>query len=243
MADAAMTIRAFSPVACVLVVAVACGGGNPPAKTARDTPEEQEQEGGGTPLDVSSEIGALDEDKVNEAFSGSIKELQRCLDQGSRRIEFIGGGVSFYVKVDGSGRLSHAHLEQTSLGDRETEKCMLGVLRGKSWPAPVGGDAGYARKSFDFDPPNDVRPPEEWSSDRVVESLAKKSDEIAKCKNGSSGEFTVTMYVSADGDALGVGIAPPDEAGEAAVDCLVDVIKGAKYPDPGGWAAKVTFTL
>lgn len=236
-----MRIRTVAFAACAL--ALSCGGGEPPPKTASDVPVDEERGEEGSPLAVSSEIGALDEDKVNEAFSGSIKELQRCLDRGSRRIEFIGGAVSFYVKVDGTGRLSHAHVEQSSLGDRETEKCMLDVLKQKSWPAPVGGEEGYARKSFDFDPPNDVRPPEAWSAERVQETLDKKSGDIAKCKNGSRGEFTVTMYVSADGDALGVGIAPPDESGEAVVDCLVDVIKGEKYPDPGGWAAKVTFTL
>ena len=30
-------------------------------------------------------------------------------------------------------------------------------------PKPVGGDVGLARKSFDFDPPNDVRPPADYS--------------------------------------------------------------------------------
>jgi hypothetical protein len=238
-----MIIRAGSTLVCALTLTLGCGGGDPPPKTAGDVEIEPEDGREGAPLDVSSEIGALDEDKVNEAFSGSIKELQRCLNQGSERVEFIGGAVSFYVKVDGSGKLSHAHLEQTSLGDRETEKCMLDVLKRKSWPPPVGGEEGYARKSFDFDPPNDVRPPTEWSSDRVSETLEEKSDEISKCKNGSRGAFKATMYVSTQGEALSVGIAPPDESGEAAVDCLVEVVKGASYPKPGSWPAKVTFDL
>jgi hypothetical protein len=88
-----------------------------------------------------------------------------------------------------------------------------------------------------------VRPPTEWSSDRVSETLEDKSDDISKCKNGSSGAFKATMYVSTQGEALSVGIAPPDESGESAVDCLVEVVKGASYPKPGSWPAKVTFDL
>jgi hypothetical protein len=51
------------------------------------------------------------------------------------------------------------------------------------------------------------------------------------------------MYVGTDGHALSVGVTPPDSHGEAAVDCLVGVLKEAKYPSPGSWPAKVTFTL
>lgn len=223
--------------------ALACGGSEPAPKTADDQTEPPPERSSGPSLAVSGEIGALDEEKVTETFSDSIGELQGCLEQGARRVEFIGGSVSFYVKVDGSGRISHAHLEQSSLGDRETEKCMLDVLRKKSWPAPVGGESGYARKSFDFDPPNDVRAPTEWSPDQVSEALDAKSGDIAKCKNGSRGSFSATMYVSTGGDVLSVGITPPDEAGEASVDCLVDVVRGATFPKPGSWPAKVTFDL
>jgi hypothetical protein len=40
-----------------------------------------------------------------------------------------------------------------------------------------------------------------------------------------------------------VGIASSDESGEKAADCLVDLLKGAKFPSPGSWPAKVTFSL
>ncbi len=222
---------------------VACGGGETNPKTAVDVPGARDDEGDSAPLDVTAEIGALDQDKVDQVFSASIKGLQGCLNQGARRVEFIGGAVAFFVKVDTSGQLVHAHVEQSTLGDRETEKCMLGVLRAKSWPAAVGGEVGYARKSFDFDPPNDVRPPTEWESDRVSESLDDKSALIAECKNGASGSFTATMYVSTEGEPLAVGITPPDESGEASVDCLVEIVKSTTYPKPGSWPAKVTFSL
>jgi hypothetical protein len=42
---------------------------------------------------------------------------------------------------------------------------------------------------------------------------------------------------------ISAGIAPPDDRGERSVDCMVDVIKGLKFPSPGSWPAKVTFDV
>ena len=120
---------------------------------------------------------------------------------------------------------------------------MLDVLRGKDWPAPVGGKEGHARNSFDFDPPNDVRPAEEWPSDKVEEALDEKRSEIASCKSSAPGTYQVTMYVKTSGEALSVGVTPPDAQGESAVDCLVETLKAAEYPKPGSWPAKVSFSL
>jgi hypothetical protein len=77
----------------------------------------------------------------------------------------------------------------------------------------------------------------------VDEVLDKKAAEIADCKSGTSGGFTATMYIDTDGNPIGVGVTPPDQGGEQAVDCLVDLLKGETYPSPGSWPAKVTFTL
>lgn len=230
-------------VVAVVLGLPACGGSEPSAKTV-DTPQTEEDDRPQGPVpSVSGEVGALDQGKVDKAFETSVKELSRCLESGAKRVEFLGGGVAFYVKIDARGSMVHAHLEQTSVGDRETEKCMLDVLAKRDWPAPVGGEMGFARKSFDFDPPNDVRPPTEWSPDRVQDAVADKSKDIKKCKGNASGTYNVTMYVDTKGHALAVGIAPPDEQGESAVDCLVDVLKSASYPSPGSWPAKVAFTL
>lgn len=211
------------------------------AKSADDDPGASSHRGSG--ISATAEIGALDEAAVDRTFAKSITALERCLHDGASRVEFLGGAVSFYIEVDAGGSLSHAHLEESTIGDRSTEKCMLNALRSKSWPKPVGGDIGYARKSFDFDPPNDVRPPTDWSQDRVNEALEKLTTKIDECKTEGSGRFKATMYVGTDGTPLAVGVTPPDERGEAAVDCLVEALKGATYPSPGSWPAKVSFEL
>lgn len=231
-------------LAAAALVATACGGGTPPPRAATQEEQAPELHHGAIPS-VSSEIGALDEDKVDATFSHALGAFERCLHDGAGRVEFLGGSVSFYLKIDGDGKLAHAHLEQSTLGDRDTEKCMIGVLKAKTWPRPVGGKSGLARKSFDFDPPNDVRPPSDLPQEFIDKTLSKRElkKKIAECKNGDNGAFSVTMYIDTEGRALGVGVAPPDEAGEDDVDCLVDALKQAEFPSPGSWAGKVQFTL
>jgi hypothetical protein len=217
-----------------------CGDSTPPPQTADDQPRTERESSGGP--SVSSEIGGLDEDKVNKTFESSLSGLQRCLQQGASRVEFLGGSVSFFVKIDLEGKVDGAYLEKSTLGDRDTEKCMLGALRSKKWPKPVGGEHGLARKSFDFDPPNDVRAPAEYDSDHLNKGLEKISGKLGSCKS-AKGQYEATIYVATDGSVLSAGVTPPSEDGEGGVDCLVSTLKDASFPSPGSWPAKVTFAL
>jgi len=219
---------------------LACGEGAPTPKTADDEPAAQERHGERPTM--SSEIGGLDEDKVNSAFESTLSGLERCLHQGSSRVEFLGGSVSFFVKIDSAGKVDGAYLEKSTLGDRDTEKCMLDAMRSRTWPKPVGGEHGLARKSFDFDPPNDVRAPVEYDEGHLHKGLGKITDKLASCKN-AKGSYEATMYVATDGSVLSAGVTPPNEDGEESVDCLVSTLKGASFPSPGSWPAKVTFAL
>jgi hypothetical protein len=191
---------------------------------------------------LTSEIGGLNEDQVDATFDKALRGIKKCLDQGAKRVEFLGGGVAFFVKIDLDGKAVHTHLERSTLGDRATEKCMLNALRSRDWPKPVGGEIGLARKSYDFDPPNDVRPPTEWSSEEAGPGLDKINGKLDECKDGKGG-FEATLYVDTDGNVLSAGATPPDEEGEKSVDCIVDALKGGTFPSPGSWPAKVTLSL
>lgn len=225
-------------LSCLLLAA--CGDSTPGPKTADAAPEEHRDPA--RKLAVSSEIGGLDEDKVDAAFKSSLSGLEHCLQAGAARVEFLGGSVSFFVKIDMSGKVDAAYLEKSTLGDRDTEKCMLDALRARSWPKPVGGEHGLARKSFDFDPPNDVRAPADYDHAHLGRGLDKISGKLASCKN-AKGSYEATMYVATDGSVLSAGVTPPSEDGEDSVDCLVSTLKSASFPSPGSWPAKVTFSL
>jgi hypothetical protein len=239
--------RSFRPVLLSLflpVFAFACGG----EESARRRPKLVEQE----PVQETdhlhgvrthSEIGGLNEDAVEATFKTSLEALQNCLNDGSSRVEFLGGSVAFFLKIGASGRVEHAHLESSTLGDRATERCMLKALRRKHWPKPVGGEVGLARKSFEFDPPSDVRPPTDWPEEEVRPTVEKMNGKLRSCKNGRRGQFRATAYVAADGSVLSASVTPPDEDGEQEVDCLVEVVEQTTFPSPGSWPAKVSFPL
>jgi hypothetical protein len=232
-------------VGLTLAATPACGGNEPPPKTEADAPAIKVENGGDGlhGIRTSSEIGGLNEDAVDSTFKKSLAALQGCLHDGSERLEFLGGSVSFFLKVDEGGRVEELYLEHSTLGDRDTERCMLGTLRKKRWPKPVGGMHGLARKSFDFDAPGDVRPPVDWSPDEIKTTLKKLSGKIADCRGNASGQFEATAYISAEGSVMSASVTPPNADSEAAVDCLIDAIRGGSFPSPGSWPAKVTFQL
>jgi hypothetical protein len=234
----------LSGIACLFLAIASCPacGGNEPTPQTPETAAAAHQEAA-SQVSTSAEIGGLNEEKVDKTFQRALSDFQRCLDDGAKRVEFLGGSVSFFLKIDAQGKIDHAHLEKSTIGDRETEKCMLASLRSKKWPKPVGGMHGLARKSFDFDPPNDVRAPTSWEGEHVSDAMSKLSKKLSACKKSDSGSFEATVYVGTDGSVLSAGVTPPDEAGESDVDCLVTALKSATLPSPGSWPAKVTFSL
>src|ERR1041384_6750777 len=182
---------------------LACGETTPTAKTADDPSDAEPRRRSGP--SVSSEIGGLDEEKVDAAFKSSLDGLQRCLTEGASRVEFLGGTVAFFVKIDARGRADGAYLEKSTLGDRDTEKCMLSALRARTWPKPVGGEHGLARQSFDFDPPNDVRAPADYDHEHLDKGLGKISGKLASCK-GAKGAYEATIYVATDGSVMAASV-------------------------------------
>jgi hypothetical protein len=243
MGHGVQSVRARGAILLGSVLLSGCGGGETPAPRSADDATAGRQSSEGPRMAASAEIGALDEAKVTSTFNGALGDLQKCLAEGARRNELEGGDIGFFVKIGSSGRIVHAHAERSTLGDRATEKCMLGALGRRQWPEPQGGENGLAHNSFSFDMPNDARPPTDWSADRVRSTVAGLSGKIAQCKGGARGDVTATVYVDPDGAAVSVGIAVSDEAGESAADCLASVLKDAKFPSPGSWPAKVTFPL
>lgn len=191
---------------------------------------------------MHAEIGALHEEQTAAAFKHSLRGLERCVEEGMQRIEFLSGDIAFYIEVNSSAQIQHIHAEESSLGDRTTERCMFDVLKRAEWPTPMGGDVGIARSSFQFDM-HDSRPATDWDSERVDSGLTGIGDALQSCKSGHPGAFAATMYVNTDGAAMGASVTPTEPAGEDAVDCLVDALLRGTYESPGSWPAKVRFQL
>jgi hypothetical protein len=232
------------PVAALAAAVLACGGEEPPAKSAETQTESNEapRESG---LKVKSELGSVDPAAVSNTFHTLSGAFEACQRRGTSRVEVLAGPVKFFVRIGEDGSAKWAYLLESELGDRDTERCLLDAVMGARWPKPDGGDA-EARYGMEL-PLQATRPPNDWSSDRVSDALAKAGDSIGRCKGGLAGTFHATMYVGEgtgkSGRVLAVGVAPPSKEGEEKVDCIVKALKEMKVPTPGTWPAKVSFDL
>lgn len=257
--------------ACLSGALVACGGTQPPPKTeeaVREPPRESEEPSGGPTIE--QELGSIDPRAVEKRFDDLQSKLQGCHSQGRDRVEYLSGDVKVFLRVGKDGKVRYSWFEESSLGDRETEKCILGVFAASDWPKPKGGEA-EVRNGFGW-PAGSERAPTPWGSEKVIGALdedkAAKAN-VAACKSGVSGDFVVTAYVEPmetdDGASAGnaskkaaqknakkktsggkfkaLGVAAPNKEGAEKVDCLVDALRDLSLPSPGSYAAKVKFAL
>ncbi|MEO7110152.1 MAG: AgmX/PglI C-terminal domain-containing protein [Polyangiaceae bacterium] len=225
---------------------VACGG--PAAGPVAAPPAEPVAESGAAsgPLpQVSQELGSISEDAVDKNFDKLNGKIQACFTAGLSRVEYLGGEMAVFLRIGVEGHVKYDYFRSSTVGDRETEKCVLGVFANADWPKPQGGEA-EVRKTFTFDPPGDVRAPTAWNSDKIAAAVGKASDAIAKCKSGESESFKGAAYVVPDGKhgkVQAVGMGTPSKEGADKIDCLLGVVQGLELPSPGSYAAKVSFAL
>jgi hypothetical protein len=57
------------------------------------------------------------------------------------------------------------------------------------------------------------------------------------------GSYQVTAYIEPGGRVLSAGGSAPSAEAEAALDCILERVRGLSMPDPGSYAAKVTFAV
>src|SRR5262245_46187310 len=153
--------------------AAACSSPPPPpaeGPTNDDGPAPPRRRAG--PM-VESELGALDSSKVQAIFDAAGPELKQCYMRGVGRIGFLGGDIKISVRVNEDGSTKHVFVKESTLGDRTTETCMLGVLKKQTWPKPQGGKEGTADTNYNFDPGDEERPPVEWSEGRMGDGYKK----------------------------------------------------------------------
>ncbi len=242
MTDSSLVKTLFPHLASIALslLPLGCGGSAPAVHTPTVSDGAPEEET--VTMSASSEIGGMNEEKSDEAFQAASNSLERCYQEGQKRIELLSGEITFLVQVDSSGH-GEAFVERSTLGDLATERCMTRALAAQRWPAPVGGRIGEARRPFAFEPPTDVRPAVDWTSEDVEDALGKLRGEIAGCKGSGNDDFEATIYVDQDGTVMSAGIAAPASSDPGVADCVSKALKSATFPSPGSWPAKATFAL
>jgi hypothetical protein len=238
----------------LLCAIVACGGSMPPAENPASAPPA-ESAGATTSAvprtenknrpQVSQELGSIDKTAVDAVFLKLTSKFRECQQKAHAQshLEYLSGDFRMFLRVGEDGKAKYGYFEETTIGDRGTEKCLLDAAMSAAWPRPQGGEA-EVRRSAGLTPP-DVREPTEWSADKIAAAVGGNAA-VKKCTEGVSGSFQVTAYVVPDGKegkVAAAGVSPPNKEGEAKVDCIADALRGMKTPSPGSYAAKVTFKL
>lgn len=221
--------------ACLALLA-GCASAPPPRPAVlEDAPLPQKIDRG--PTSMESEIGGLNEEAMDRAFASLA--VDGCIQQGSAKLGELGGAFKLNLRINREGSARWVYLSQTTLGDRDTEKCLMDLARAKNWPKPVGGE-GLADKTYEIEP---RAAPLVVDEKLVRRDVARARQEAAKCRRGVGGTFLATVHIRADGRVANAGIAVPSAKGEGVADCVVDAIRKLKFRAPASKASKLTFEL
>jgi hypothetical protein len=232
----ARTTRSFLLLVTMLGVAPGCASAPAPAVVAQVEAPERVDLG---PSSYESEIGGMNEAAVDARFATLKDPIFGCVEQGSARVRVLGGHFQLALRIDRQGEVATAFLKESTLGDRDTEKCILDLARAATWPKPVGGE-GLAERSFDVDPPAE---PVMWDEKKVKHAVGVAAAGFKRCTRGATGTFVATAYVKPNGHILSAGVAPPSAVDDPAVECIVSTIEKMRFASPGRKPAKVTFAL
>jgi hypothetical protein len=226
--------------------AAGCGGGPEPRPAPAQQPgyglEEEEEDRGG--VAASGIMGTIPILRIQEKFEMRLRQIDRCFLEREPEVQFIGGHVEFYFRVALDGTVRWAYMRDSSVGDRQTERCLLDIVRRIKFPRPRGGGEAEIGWSFDRDPNPEVRPPVELEPSGIGELVSENAESIAACGIPGS-TVTVTAYVAPGGQVIAAGAHSTyrGAAEDAILDCVTETVSGWTMPDPGSYAAKISFDL
>jgi hypothetical protein len=236
----------FALTLAALCALPACGGSEaeaPPGEAAAtsgaEAPEAEPDDG----MQIEGTLGTISQRAIEDGLQRNLPRIARCFSDRYGAIDVLGGhlDMAFRVKLDGNVRW--VYLRDSTVGDRETERCILNILSRIQFRRPAGGEAEFVTP-LDLDPPEDVRPAVEWPASRVA-SLASSEGAALLARCGASGQVVrVTAYVAPGGQGMAAGaVVDSPDATAAALDCVAAGVQGWRFADPGSYPAKVTFEL
>ncbi|MBW2525575.1 MAG: hypothetical protein JRI23_15435 [Deltaproteobacteria bacterium] len=191
------------------------------------------------PSHFEAEIGGMDEYATNEAFNALAPQFARCVEQRSDHLATFGGHAHIAMRVKRDGRTRWAYLKDSTLGDRQTERCVLSLVRQATWPRPLSGE-GLADSTFEVEPRKE---PNVLDSSRAGRGVVRARNHASSCRKGVQGTFRATVYLDEKGRVLSAGVAPPSEEAESVADCVAESLEGLYFGFKGNPGAKATFDL
>lgn len=234
---------AWAAVVVLGLSSASCGGSDPVEDEVVEEEETAGSEQNGTDDDgvgITGLMGTIRRDQVENALNPRMPRFMRCFSQRMGDVEYLAGDIRMSFRIHTDGSVAWVFPAESDIGDRPTEQCVLEVARGTRFPRPQGGEAEF-NWGFGMDGSEDVRPPLNWQAD----ALGEQADEIAGLARecGARGPYQITAYIEPEGAVLAAGGSMPDAESVEALDCILERVREMTMPDPGSYAAKITFEV
>jgi hypothetical protein len=191
-------------------------------------------------MQVSGLMGTIPERKILATLEPKLPSLQRCFEQGAEEVGVIAGRMEFYFRVALDGHVEWVYPRASTVGHRKTEQCLLEIAQHARFPGPKGGGAAELAWSFEMDGSDSVRPPVEWEPQLVEPVVRAQRAALEAC---AAPGVVVTAYVAPGGQVMAAGASAATREAASQIDCVVAAVQTWTMPDPGSYAAKVTFSL
>ena len=234
----------------------------PPSEPSQFSSEAKHAGGSGPSELATEESGTIDEGAITRTFGALETDIFKCHQAGRKRVGGLAGDVEIVLRIKQGGKLRDAYIAASTVGDRETEKCILALVTKATWPTPSDGEVERRRSlrlAAGTEPPAAA-----WGPGKVHESIAESRPvriALDRCK--LNGELNLTGYIvptsgkrssrgrdrdrspaDRSGRFLGLGVAATSSESAAKADCVVDALKSLALPSPApSDVAKVSFSL
>jgi hypothetical protein len=217
----------------------ACSAQKPPPAVAPTVTADGPRESSDG-LTVSGLRGTLTEREISAALEPRMPRFLRCVATRLGALEVLSGEIALAFHVATDGAVVAVHPRSSTLGDRETERCIVEVAKATRFPPPHGGEADFSWPlEVPVDP--DVRAPVALDADQVRSQLGEQAEALVAACGG--GPFAVTAYIERDGSPSATGVAAPDGATDPELDCIAEGVRAWRFAPAGSYVAKLSFSM
>jgi hypothetical protein len=227
----------------IVVVALGCGGGE---EEVVEQPVVEQDTGAERPperndgVQIEGLMGTITQDQVQRGIEPRMGRFESCFMNRMGELRLLRGRIELAFRVHTDGSVRWVYPRASTVGDRDTERCVIEVASTIRFLRPRGGEAEFAYP-LEWPGDEDRRPPVTMDVTRIEPLLEANSAElVSQCGRAS---YAVTAYIGRGGQLLAVGASTAEQTAAANLDCVVEGVRAWEMPDPGSYPAKISFEL
>lgn len=97
-------------------------------------------------------LGGLDKSVIDEVVKRHYSQISYCYSKELSGHSGLQGRIATRWEISGTGRVSTAGVDSSSIGNSAVEKCLLAVIKNMIFPEPLGGGTVTVTYPFSFTP-------------------------------------------------------------------------------------------